>query len=273
MKKKSISPYSVIRKLWVHRLLMFELAKRDIISRYKGSLFGLLWSFVNPLIMLMIYTFLFSDVFKSKWHGTNDDSHAQFAVMLFAGLINYNFFSDCIVRAPTLMLSHVNFVKKIIFPIEILPSIILLSALFNAGISMLVLLIFQFVVFGFVPFSIFFIPIVMLPIILLTTGLCWFLAALGVYLRDINQSIGIVLTGIMFLSPIFYPISALPEKWQSIARLNPLAFPIEQSRNVLIHNRFPELHEFIIYVSVTTLIAWMGLYFFEKAKNGFADVL
>jgi lipopolysaccharide transport system permease protein len=263
----------MINTLWVHRYLMLELAKRDVISRYKGSMFGLLWSFATPLIMLMIYTFLFRYVFKSNWHGASVESDGLFAVLLFAGLINYNFFSDCIVRAPILILNHVNFVKKIIFPIEILPCVVLLSALFNFAINIIVLLIFQFILFGLLPFTVFLIPFVMIPFILLTVGLCWFLAALGVYLRDINQTVGLALTGIMFLSPIFFPISALPEKWQFIARMNPLVFPIEQSRNVLIYNKYPEWNQWIIYFSVTTLFAWMGLYFFRKLKNGFADVL
>lgn len=267
------TPLLMFGALWNHRALMGELARREAIGRYKGSFLGVFWSLVTPLFMLAVYTLVFSHVFKAKWGGVGDESQSQFAIVLFAGLIIFNLFSECIGRAPGLMLNHVNFVKKVVFPLEILPCVNLLSALFHAVVSLVVLICFQWITVGHVPLTALLMPLVLFPLMLLIAGASWFLASVGVYLRDINQTIGIVLTGLMFLSPIFFPISALPPQWQSLASINPLAIPIEQSRRVLVYGQQPDWSEWMIYSSIAALVAWLGFYCFQKARKGFADVL
>lgn len=273
MIKHKSTPLSMLSGLWNHRVLMLELARREAIGRYKGSLLGVFWSLVTPLFMLTIYTLVFSHVFKAKWGGTGDESQSQFAIVLFAGLIVFNFFSECIGKAPSLVLNNVNFVKKVVFPLEILPCVNLLSALFHAAVSLLVLVGFEWTVAGHVPVTALYIPLVLLPLAMLIAGASWLLAATGVYLRDIGQTIGIFLTGLMFLSPIFFPTSALPEQWRSLARLNPLAIPIEQSRQVLIYGHAPDWREWLVYAAVAAVTAWFGYFCFQKARKGFADVL
>ncbi len=250
------------------------MVKREVLSRYRGSFLGLLWSFVTPLLMLAIYTFVFSVVFKVRLENVNSsDNRFEFALLLFAGLIVFNLFSECISRAPGLILSNVNFVKKIIFPLEILPWVTLGAALFHAGISFLVLFIFLIAIGQTVFWTLLLLPIIVLPLLLLIMGLSWLLASIGVFVRDLGQFIGLVLTMLLFMSPIFYPASALPESVRSYLFLNPLTFIIEQARGVILYGELPDWSGLMVYYTVAVLVAWAGLFWFEKTRKGFADVL
>lgn len=249
------------------------MTKREIISRYRGSYLGLLWSFVNPVLMLAVYTFVFSVVFKVRLGQDITGDRFDFALMLFAGLIVFNLFAECISRAPGLILANVNYVKKVIFPLEILPWVTLGSALFHAGISGLVLVIFLLGIGHTMSWTFLLLPIVILPLLMLIMGLSWLLASIGVFVRDISQFIGLVLTTLLFLSPIFYPASALPESVRNYLFLNPLTFIIEQSRAVILFGQIPDWRGMLIYYGVAALIAWFGLIWFEKTRKGFADVL
>lgn len=268
----STTPKALIQSVLQNRELILTLAKRDVISRYRGSLLGLFWSFFNPVLMLLVYTFVFSVVFRARW-GSENENRAEFALVLFAGLIVFNLFAECLNRAPSLILSNVNYVKKIIFPLEVLPWVALASALFHATISLVVWLIFHIIVFGPPPASIVFLPIVVLPLLFLIIGLSWVVASLGVYLRDTSQVIGIVTTTLLFLSPIFYPASALPDEYRFLLYLNPLTQVVESTRNVLIWNLAPDWRLLSVYTILMTLIAWSGFYWFQKTRRGFADVL
>ncbi|MCE7915506.1 MAG: ABC transporter permease [Nitrosomonas sp. PRO4] len=250
--------------------------KREIAGRYRGSFLGLLWSFINPLLMLAIYTFIFSVVFKVRINqeisAYYDDKFA-FALLLFTGLIIFNLFSECISRAPTLILANVNYVKKIIFPLEILPWVTLGSSVFHAGISFLVLLLFLLFIDHAIHWTLIFVPIIIFPLLLLIMGLSWLLASIGVFVRDIGQFIGLILTALLFMSPIFYPASALPESIRDYLFLNPLTFIIEQTRQTVLFGYIPDWLGLITYYAIATLIAWAGLAWFEKTRKGFADVL
>ncbi len=251
------------------------MTKREILSRYKGSFLGLLWSLITPIMMLAIYTFVFSIVFKVRLDHENNiyDDKTSFAILLFVGLIIYNMFSECLSRAPGLILANVNFVKKVIFPLEILPLVSLGSALFHAGISFLVLVAFLLITNHALHWTSIFLPLIILPLLLLTTGLSWLLASIGVFVRDIGQFIGLLLTMMLFMSPIFYPASALPESVRDYLFLNPLTFIIEQSRSVMLAGNFPDWGGLIIYYMIAIFTAWFGLWWFEKTRKGFADVL
>jgi len=252
--------------------LILQMVKREVIGRYRGSFLGLLWSFVNPVLMLTIYTFVFGFVFKARW-GQSDTDKYEFALVLFAGLIVFNLFSECISRAPGLILSNVNYVKKVVFPLEILPWIALGSALFHTGISLGVLLLFLAILGHGFSWTMLYLPVVLLPFLLLIIGLSWLLASLGVFIRDVGQLIGMALTVLMFMSPIFYPLSALPESIRPYLLLNPLTFVVEQVRNILLWGLQPDWRYLAIYSLVSLVIAWLGLLFFEKTRKGFADVL
>ncbi|WP_020559761.1 ABC transporter permease [Thiofilum flexile] len=246
---------------------------REVIGRYRGSMLGLAWSFFTPVLMLAVYTFVFSVVFKARWGIGGEESKTQFAVVLFVGMIVHGLFAEVLNRAPGLVLSNVNYVKKVVFPLEILPFITMGAALFHTLISIGVLLL-AFILFnGFLYWTVIFLPLVLLPLIILTLGLAWFLASLGVYLRDVGQTIGIITMIMMFLSPVFYPISAIPESIQPIIMANPLTFIIEQARDVVIWGRLPNVWGLILYTLIASSVAWLGYIWFQKTRRGFADVL
>lgn len=262
----------VPRSVWLHRQLVAKLVWREVIGRYRGSMLGLLWSLVTPLIMLSVYTFVFGFVFSARW-GPASGSRYDYALSLFAGLIVFGLFAECVNRAPTLVLENVNFVKKVVFPLEILPWITILAALFHASISLLLLILMSWAVHATVPPTVLLLPMVLLPHLLFTLGVTWFLAALGVYLRDVTQTVGILTSALMFASPIFYPLSALPEDLQPWFAVNPIAIAVEQARDVVLHGRLPNAIGWLAYFGTTIFVAWIGLAWFQKARRGFADVL
>jgi len=268
----SISPTHLIGSLWRHAGLIRVSARREILGRYQGSVLGLFWSFFNPLFMLAIYTFVFSVVFNARW-GTGNDSRTEFALLLFAGLIVFNIFAECVTRAPTLITGHVGYVKKVVYPLEILPFVIMMSALFHGLVSLLVWSAAYLVLFGLPPLTALYLPIVLLPFLFFIMGLSWALAALGVFLRDIAQFVVSLTSMLMFLSPIFYPMSALPENFRQIVLLNPLAIVIEMVRGVLYFGHQPDFVMLAMYWVAALLSAWLGFALFQKMRKGFADVL
>ena len=272
MQKFPLSPYELIASLWRNRNLIQAMVKREVLGRYRGSALGVLWSFFNPVFMLIVYTFVFSVVFRARWN-SGSDSKTEFALVLFAGLIVFNLFAEAINRAPALIISNVNYVKKVVFPLEVLPWISLGSAFFHFLISLSVWLIGYFLLFGIPPLTVVYLPLILLPLVLLTMGLSWLLASLGVFLRDVTQLIGIVTSVLMFLSPIFYPVSALPEQYQNLIFMNPLTVVIEQVRAVLFWGKNPEFGALALYFVISAITAWLGFAWFQKTRKGFADVL
>jgi lipopolysaccharide transport system permease protein len=259
--------------LWRNRQLIVQMTKREVIGRYRGSVLGLAWSFFNPLLMLSVYTFVFSVVFKARWGVNGGEDRASFAIFLFVGMIVHGLFAECVNRAPGLILSNVNYVKKVIFPLEILPAVAMGSALFHAGISLVVLLAVRLVINQQLAWTAIFAPVIFLPLCLITMGAAWFLSAIGVYLRDVNQTIGIFTTVLLFLSPVFYPVTALPAEYQRWLRMNPLTFIIEECRAVLVQARLPDWGNWIGFFMIGIAGAWMGFWWFQKSRKGFADVL
>lgn len=269
----SASPLSMASGLWRNRALVMQLARREVTGRYKGSWLGLAWSFVNPVLMLIIYTFFFSVVFKARWNLPGYDDKGGFAIVLFVGLIIHGFFAECINRSPWLILGNTNYVKRIIFPLEVLPCVTLCSALFHVFVNFIVLLIAQAILTHEIHLTAIFFPLVLLPLLLMTAGISWALASMGVFVRDIGQLTVFAVTVLQFLSPIFYPMSALPERYQSWLKLNPLTFIIEQARSVVIMGNLPDFSGVLSRTLLGLLVAWIGFWWFQKTRKGFADVL
>lgn len=269
-----ISLNALASSLWRNRQLIAQMTRREVAGRYKGSALGLAWSFFNPVFMLTVYTFVFSEIFKSRWGGGGgDNSKTQFAVVLFVGMIVLNLFSEVVNRAPGLVLGNANYVKKVVFPIEILPVIAMGTALFHSLISLGVLLA-SFKLFnGYLHWTAIFIPLIFFPLVIVTLGLAWILASLGVFLRDVGQTVVIFTTVLTFLSPVFYPVTAVPEQFRPWLMANPLTFIIEQAREVLIWGHLPNGWGLGIYTLSATLFAWVGYAWFQKTRKGFADVL
>lgn len=270
--ERSISPFQIARSIISNRSLIQSLIKRDIAGRYRGSVMGLFWSFFNPLLMLAVYTLVFSVVFKARWPG-GTESKTEFALVLFAGLMVFNLFAECINRAPGLILGNVNYVKKVVFPLEILAVVSLGSAIFHFMISFVVWVIFHFIFFGLPHVTVLLLPIVLMPLILIIMGISWFSASLGVFIRDVGQFVGVAITFLLFMSPIFYPLESLPSDYHLIMKINPLTSTVEQARNVMIWGRGIEWSEWLFLTAFSLLTAWLGFVWFQKTRKGFADVL
>lgn len=272
MQSFSLAPREMFASLWRNRYLIKTSVQREVVGRYRGSFLGTFWSFFHPMFMLAVYTFVFSVVFKARWQ-SGSGSKTEFALILFAGLMVFNLFAECINRAPSLILGHTSYVKKVVFPLEILPLVVIGGATFHLGISLAVWLLAYTLLFGMPHFTVLLLPVVLLPLVLLTAGLSWWLASLGVYLRDVSQFVSILTTAMLFLSPIFYSIANLPEHFQIILHFNPLTPIIEQTRDVLFWNRLPSLGKLVWCYGFSTVIAYLGFAWFQKTRKGFADVL
>lgn len=268
----SASPLAMARSFFGNRVLIYQLAKREVISRYRGSLMGLAWSFFNPLLMLAVYTFVFSVVFNARW-GLENAHKGDFAIILFVGILVHGIFAECVNRAPTLIIGNASYVKHVVFPLETLPWVAMGAALFHAMVSLVVLLLAQLLMRGVLPLSVLYFPLVLLPLMLFTMGLAWMLSALGVFVRDIGQMTGILTTILLFLAPVFYPVTALPEGIRKWIYLNPLTFIIEQAREVLIWGKAPDFIGLGKYTLFALVVAWLGYVCFQKMRRGFADVI
>ena len=260
------------------RSLIWQFARRDVLARYRGSLLGLSWSFLTPLLMLGIYTFVFREVFNARWPasaqgGSLGDGNVEFALQVYAGLIVFNLFAEVMARAPRLVLDQPNLVKKVVFPLEILPWVAILAGLFHLVINLAVLLTATLVTRGSLPPTIVALPLIVAAFLPLLLGFSWLLAALGVFLRDIGQLIGMVMTALMFLSPVFYPADALPKRWQPFLLFNPMTLPIEQLRRVMLDGLWPNWDSLALYAAAALLIGWLGAGWFAATRKGFADVL
>lgn len=268
-----IIPIAIFSSFWRNRQLILQMTRREVAGRYRGSLIGLAWSFINPLLMLVVYTFVFSVVFKARWNVDVDESKTDFAIILFAGMIVFGVFSEIVNRAPGLIVSNVNFVKKVVFPLEVLPWVSAGSVLFHGGISLTVLLVVQLLVNHRLPWTVIFFPLVLLPLVFASLGVSWFLASLGVYIRDVGQLTGVFTTVLMFVSAVFYPVSALPQAYQGWLWLNPLVLIITESRKVLIFGVLPDWLSLTAALFAGFSIAMAGFWWFQKTRRGFADVL
>lgn len=265
-------PLGLATSIIEHRRLIRALAIREIAARYRGSLLGFAWSVVQPVFMLAIYAFVFSEVFKARWPG-GVGSKAEFALVLFAGLLVFNMFSEVFNRAPQLVLSNANYVKRVVFPLEILSVVSAITALFNLVVSLAVWIAFYCIAIGLPNATTLLIPLALLPLFVLLTGLSWLFAALGVYLRDIAQITAIITTAIMFLTPIFFPLDAVPERFRGLLDLNPLSPIVQQVRDVLIWNRGIDFPRYAVSLGLALAVLFLGFAFFQKVRKGFADVL
>jgi lipopolysaccharide transport system permease protein len=266
------SPLEPFAAAWRERRLISRLARREIEARYRGSLLGIAWSVITPLLMLAVYTFAFSVVFRARW-GERGEGRAEFALILFAGLVTFGLFSECVNRAPGLVLENVSYVKKVVFPLESLAWVALAGALFNTAIGVLLLLA-GLALAGVPPRATsLLLPLLLLPPSLLALGLTWFLCSIGVFVRDVRQVVPIATTSLLFLSPVFFPASAVPEPYRALLLANPLAPAIEATRGALVFGRPPDWPSFGLSLALSALACWLGFTWFANTRRGFADVV
>jgi lipopolysaccharide transport system permease protein len=270
---RHLSPIAMARNLWRHRNLIGQFTRREIEGRYKGSFLGLFWSFVNPLLLLLIYTFVFGVVFSAKWPNAQTDNLSEFAVTLFCGLIAYTIFSECVGSAPSLIIQVPNYVKKVVFPLEILPVSALGAALFHAAVGLAILLVFNLAIGGGLAWTLVLLPLAIAPLILLSLGLSWFLSSLGVFIRDIGYTVTLLVQVLFFLTPIFYAIEMIPEPYRAVISLNPLAPVVENVRRVVLWGLLPEWGGLALSIGFACLVMLFGYAWFMKTKKAFADVI
>lgn len=253
--------------------LLWQFTRRDIVGRYRGSLLGLSWTIVSPLIMLAAFTLVFYGFFDLKWPvKATGSAKLDFSLQVFIGLLAFNWFAEVITRAPALIVNHPNLVTKVVFPLPILPWACVFAASFQALISLALLLILTTFLAG-ASVTWLALPLLVAPYLLLMAGLALWLAALGVYLRDLAPLTGLLTSIMMFLSPVFYPLSTVPEKWQAAYLCNPLALLVTQLRNLVFMHQWPEPVSLAWLYLAATMVLASGYWLFNRLRGGFADVL
>lgn len=262
---------SVFQVVWRHRSLVLELVKREFSGRYRGSFGGVFWSLAQPLFMLSVYTLAFGVILKTRWGFSGDTK--DYAFMLFAGLIVFNTFSECLRRAPTLVTSNPNFVKKVVFPLELLPIVMVVAAIAHALISILVWLAGYMLIYGAPKLTLLYFPIILLAFLPILLGLGWLLAALGVIVRDVDQLTGMISHALLFLTPIFFSIDAAPAILQRALMINPLTFIVDQFRQAMFVGIAPDLRGLAVYLVLATAFSAASLFIFRRLRSSFADLV
>lgn len=259
-----------IRETWVNRILLLKMAQRDINSKYYGSAFGLIWATATPIVLMGAYWFVLGRMLKASWPNL---SPAQYPLLLFIGITLHVFFSEILGRAPHLIESHRTYVKKVVFPLGILSGITVLSACFHLVVSLGILMAAQLAISHAAPSTWVSLPFALIPLALMCLGLSWILSSLSVYIRDLQQVVPLLLTASMFLSPIFFPMEALPSWVQTVFLFNPVTIPIEMSRKVVLFGQWPEPRLVAIYWLAAVVVLFVGASWFRFSQKGFADVV
>ena len=262
----------VANSLISNRALVYQLTRRNIQIRFRGTALGILWSLVTPILMLVMYTFVFGTILKVRWI-QQQGGNLEFATILFSGLIVHTYFSECLQQSVDLITSNRQYVKKVVFPLTSLAWGAVLTSLFQAAISTAVLLLYLMLAQNTLHWTLIVVPFLFFPLMLIALGASWIIAATAGYLRDISQMIGLITLALLFVSPVFYPVSSLPEALQPLLYLNPITWVIEQVRGAILWGVLPDLVEYIKYTVIAFLVAWIGVVWFQRLRPGFSDVV
>jgi lipopolysaccharide transport system permease protein len=271
--RQIVLPWEILRHLYQYKTLIYELTKRDIASRYRGSYLGLFWSLLRPLCMLCVFGVVFGYIFQSKLGRFPHESKVDFALALFAGLMIFDMFGECLGRAPTLVLLSPNYVTKVVFPLEILPVTVVGAALCHLVISLIPLLIGVAIAHGAVPLTVLYAPVILVPVVFLCLGTMWLFASLGVFFRDINSFVPVLMTILMYGSAIFYSVDNVPSLLKPIVLVNPLAILIHQWRSAIMWRVPIDWARFGVHFVGCAVFMVVGYIIFMRTKNAFADVI
>ncbi len=268
-----LNPLKAAMGLWAFKSVIRQLTRRRIFQRYKGSHLGLAWCVLEPLAMICVYTFVFSVIFKTRWYRGFGETYTEYALVVFAGLIPFSLFSDVLTNAPNLVPGNRGFVKKVAFPLEVLPVVEVGSQLSDALIRCLVLLVVTVLMTQKIYWTIIFLPVLFIPLLLFCLGLAWFFAALGVYVRDMGHFLKIIAAMLFFLTPIVYPITSVPESLRPFLLANPLCLIISYFRDVILWDQLPGMWELCGLTGACLVVAMAGYAFFMKQKSSFVDMV
>jgi lipopolysaccharide transport system permease protein len=261
----------MVRTIWANQHLLRQLVARDVASRYRGSWAGLLWSLLMPCIMLGIYLFVFGHVFVPA-KGAATATNSAFVLSLFVGMLTHGLLAECLARGPAAVLSQPSYVKKVVFPIHLLPLTVVGTAvvqfLTGSGVLMVALIIWQGLTLKALLW-----PLAWLPLVAFAGGMTFVLAALTVYLRDLAQLTGFIATVMLFLSPVFYPLENAPAGWQQWLLLNPVTIPIEVTRSLILKDQWPNPTYWALHTVASFVALYAGWWVFQRTRRGFADVV
>lgn len=265
---------AVWRPLWElpSRLeLILSLSRRELLARYKGSALGVIWALLTPIVTIAIFTFIFAGIFGARFGVSS--SPWDYAIHLFCGLLPWTMFQEAVLHSSTTIVSHANLVKRVVFPLETLPIALTLSSLGNQLFGTIALLIAILLIRQQIPVSIFWLPVLLIPQLLFTLGVAWLIASLGVFLRDIAQGINLVMMAWMFLTPIIYPESIVPESYRPFVNLNPFTPLIRSYRRVLIEGTAPDWSGLAYFTAFALVSFFFGYWWFARTRKNFADVI
>lgn len=260
--------------LWQHSNLIRELVARDLRDRYSGSWLGMVWTLVTPIVFITIYAIVFGAVFGARIPGMEDKSGTfGFGVYLYSGLLVYTILAEVLSKSPTLVWSNPNYVKKVVFPLEILPVVVMVSAIVHSILPFAVLLVATYFILGSVPATAVFYPLAIVLALPMIQGLAWAIAALGAYVRDLGQVVSILVTVFMFMSPVFFPVAKFPPVVQPLVRLNPISVPVELANAALFASPLPPPGIVAGYAVASIVVFFLGWKVFQACRHGFADVI
>lgn len=270
---RQLLPWQIVAALSRHGSLILQFAKRDVLLRYRGSFLGLFWSLLRPLALLAMYSVVFGQIFQPQLGRGSSASGFEFVLALFCGLVLFDFLAEAVGRAPMLVVMKPNYVKKVVFPLEIMAVSTVCAALVQMLISLALLFVAILIVRGSVPVTALYLPLIVLPLMLLALGLTWFLSSAAVFVRDINALVPVLLMLIMFASAIFYSIDRVPADLRPLFMLNPIAVLIQEARDVVLWGAPPDWQPLLIIWLVSAAVAVAGYSFFMRTKHAFADIL
>ncbi len=264
---------SIARHLFGYRDLIRQFTVREVMVRHKGTSLGLSWAIVQPLLTLAIYTFIFGFVFSNRWGRLGGFEWADFSLHFFAGFVVFSIFSETVNRSPTFVTEHPNLVRKVVFPLEILPVTALGASLVYAGFGLGLLMLATGVLAQTVSWTLVLFPLVLAPLLMITLGVSWFFASLGAFIRDFKQVVPVLTQLVFFMTPIFYDVNQISEKFRWVILLNPLTLVVENSRRTLLWSEMPNWLELRVLYAVGVVVMVLGYAWFAKSKRGLADVL
>ncbi len=276
MKRGILRAFSLpLQSIWRNRNLIRTLVRRDVLSRYSGSFGGAFWTVLNPLLLMLTYFFVFGLVLKSRFVAS-DTSRSGYAINFIAGMLPWLAFSEAVGRSPFIMVEHRGFIKKLVFPVETLPVNLVASGLVTEFFGVLLFALALILVRGGVPATALYLPALVIPQILLTAGVCWFLAALGVFVRDLAQINGYLLTVWFFLTPICYPetsLSSLPPFALRLLTKNPIYVLVHAYRSILLESKAPDWTALAWLTAASLVVFFLGHAWFYKLRKSFADLI
>lgn len=270
MARKIFEPFQIVIENYD---LFAQSLIREVVQKYRGSYLGILWNFILPLVMLVVYSFIFGVIFQARWDQQRTDSRAEFALILFVGITLYNVFSETVSASPTLIICNSNYVKKVIYPLEILSMTSIGASLVQLFFNLIIILVGKAIIIKQFDIMVLLFPIVLIPLLFLTLGISWILSGVGVFVRDMRQAATIIVLIFGYITPVFYPLSSVPEGFRGLMYLNPMTSIVDNARRVLIYNEFPKWDQYCITFVISYLVMWIGFYFFRKVKPNFSDAI